>query len=227
MTTAETVNVAGSMPLPKRCSSQPLWRRSLAPPGPAQLSPGPLRLHLRAGSTSELWKWGNRGTQKEREAEIFFPLPRCELSAPTRTSRSLPPPPPHAKIPTPFRPPLPTRIKAGVKGAGLSILLGYAAAALIKAVGKTVALLLVAAYALTAWLSHKKFLSVDWEGLFRKAGAKATWLLDIDRDGSIGVGDVKAAVNKASRLVGRTKLSSGAAFIVGLAWGLGVLPTPI
>ena len=132
----------------------------------------------------------------------------------------------------PFLPPPPTkhhplRIKSGLKGAGLSILLGYAAAALIKTVGKTVALLLVAAYALSSYLTHKRFLSVDWEGIFKKVTSKATWLLDADRDGSLGVGDVKAAVNKASRLVGKTKLSSGAAFIVGLAWGLGVLPTPI
>ena len=133
---------------------------------------------------------------------------------------------------TPFPPlslplPLPLRIKSGLKGAGLSVLLGYAAAALIKTVGKTVALLLVAVYALSSYLTHKNFLRLDWEGMLKKVGAKATWLLDVDRDGSLGVGDVKAAVNKASKLMGRTKLSSGAAFIAGLAWGLGVLPLPV
>ena len=119
------------------------------------------------------------------------------------------------------------RIKSGLKGAGLSVLLGYAAAALIKTVGKTVTLLLVAAYALSAYLTKKNFLRVDWEGMLKKAGSKAAWLLDVDRDGSIGVKDLKAAVNRASGLVGKTKLSSGAAFIAGLAWGLGVLPLPV
>ena len=63
--------------------------------------------------------------------------------------------------------------------------------------------------------------------MLKKAGSKVTWLLDVDRDGSLGVGDVKAAMKKGSKLLGRTKLSSGAAFVVGLAWGLGVLPLPI
>lgn len=107
------------------------------------------------------------------------------------------------------------------------MLLGYAAAALIKTVGKTVALLLVAAYALSAYLTRKNFLRVDWEGIFKKAGSKVAWLFDVDRDGSIGVKDLKAAVNRASGLMGRTKMSSGVAFIAGLAWGLGVLPLPV
>ena len=142
-------------------------------------------------------------------------------------SLSLPPPSSHPPPPPPPTPPPPNqkpRIKSGLKGAGLSVLLGYATAALIKTVGKTVFLLLLAAYALSSYLSHKNFLRVDWEGMFKKAGSKATWLFDMDRDGSIGVGDVKAAVRKASGLVGKTKMSSGTAFIVGLAWGLGVLP---
>ena len=195
-----------------------------------------------AGSRSEWGNWRIGRKREEEKAEISFIFPKMQtfvtredppalslslslfpsLSFPLSLSHSLPPLTcaSHQNETSP-------RIKSGLKGAGLSILLGYAAAALIKTVGKTVALLLVAAYTLSSYLSHKKFLSVDWEGLFKKAGSKATWLLDIDRDGSIGIGDVKAAVNKASRLVGRTKLSSGAAFIVGLAWGLGVLPTPI
>ena len=104
------------------------------------------------------------------------------------------------------------------------MLLGYAAAALIKTVGKTVALLLLAAYALSAYLTKKNFLKLDWEGMLKKAGSKVAWLFDVDRDGTIGVKDLKAAVNKASGLVGKTKMSSGAAFIAGLAWGLGLIP---
>lgn len=119
-----------------------------------------------------------------------------------------------------------SRLKSSLKAAGLSVLLGYAAAAVIKTVGKTAATLAFLAWALVQYLSTKKVFSVDWEGMFKKVGSKATWFLDLDRDGSIGVGDVKAAVNKASKLVGRTKASSGAAFVVGLAWGLGVLPLP-
>ena len=147
-------------------------------------------------------------------------------------SPTWPPPPPHSPALCPHSTPSHTqqqqhRIKSGLKGAGLSVLLGYAAAALIKTVGKTVALLLVAAYALASYLTSKNFLSVDWEGMLKKAGSKVTWLLDVDRDGSLGVGDVKAAMKKGSKLLGRTKLSSGAAFVVGLAWGLGVLPLPI
>ena len=129
--------------------------------------------------------------------------------------------------PTKTTPTTPPRIKSGLKGAGLSVLLGYAAAALIKTVGKTVALLLVATYALSAYLTRKNFLRVDWEGIFKKAGSKVAWLFDVDRDGSIGVKDLKAAVNRASGLMGRTKMSSGVAFIAGLAWGLGVIPLPV
>ena len=167
---------------------------------------------------------------------VCFSIPTLPAITRIPPPRTPPPPTPNSTTPkttsdnqkkTRALNPKTKRIKSGLKGAGLSVLLGYAAAALIKTVGKTVALLLVAAYALASYLTHKKFLSLDWEGMFKKAGSKVTWLLDVDRDGSLGVGDVKAAVNKASRLMGRTKLSSGAAFVAGLAWGLGVLPMPI
>jgi len=62
--------------------------------------------------------------------------------------------------------------------------------------------------------------------MFKKVGGFGTKFLDLDKDGSVGIGDLRTAVNKASKLVGKTKASSGAAFVIGLAWGLGVLPFP-
>ena len=102
----------------------------------------------------------------------------------------------------------------------LSAVLGYAAALGVQWVGKSVATLLVAAAALLQFLHHKRVVRVSWSGI----GKRFAWLLDFDRDGKLGVGDVKVAARKAGGVLGVTRVPSGAAFVLGLAFGLGVLP---
>ena len=107
-----------------------------------------------------------------------------------------------------------------LQGVALSAVLGYAAALGVQYVGKSVATILVAAAALLQYLHTKKVVRVSWSGI----GKRFAWLLDFDRDGKLGVGDVKVAAAKVGGVLGVTRVPSGAAFVVGLAYGLGVLP---
>ena len=121
------------------------------------------------------------------------------------------------------RPPPPSCLsgpKQVLQGAAPSAALGYAAALGVQWVGKSVATLIVAAGLLLKWLESKKVLRVPWKSL----GSRFAWFLDLDRDGKLGVGDVKVGMKKAGALLGVTRVPSGAAFVAGLAWGLGVLP---
>ena len=113
--------------------------------------------------------------------------------------------------------------KQVLQGAALSAALGYAAALGVQWVGKSVATLIVAAGLLLKWLESKKVLRVPWKSL----GSRFAWFLDLDRDGKLGVGDVKVGMKKAGALLGVTRVPSGAAFVAGLAWGLGVLPPKV
>lgn len=111
-------------------------------------------------------------------------------------------------------------LKTVLQGVALSAALGYAAALGVAWVGKSVATLLVAAAALLQYLHMKRIMRVNWASI----GRRFTWMLDLDRDGKLGVGDVKVALRRVGGVLGVTRVPSGAAFIVGLAFGLGLLP---
>jgi uncharacterized membrane protein (Fun14 family) len=121
------------------------------------------------------------------------------------------PPPPPAARPEGFV----ARVTGGGKRLALSAVVGFLAGKVFQKVTATVFYSIVGLMLITQYLAYKGTLNVRWGGVFSKA---ARWL-DLDRDGSFGIGDLKKAGWSGASIVARLVPSAGG-FVAGFAYGV-------
>ena len=119
-------------------------------------------------------------------------------------------PPPAAR-----QEPLLQRLTSGGKRMALSAVAGFFAGKVFQKVTATVFYGIVGLMLVTQYLAYKGTLNVKWGGVFSKAAR----FLDLDKDGSFGIGDLKAAGWGGASLVARLVPSAGG-FVAGFAYGV-------
>ena len=108
-----------------------------------------------------------------------------------------------------------TRLSNGGKRLALSAVVGFFAGKVFQKVTATVFYGIVGLMLVTQYLAYKGTLNVRWGGVFSRVAR----FLDLDKDGSFGVGDLKAAGWGGASLVARLVPSAGG-FVAGFAYGV-------
>jgi len=121
----------------------------------------------------------------------------------------------YAPAPPARREPFLTRLSSGGKRLALSAIVGFFAGKVFQKVTATVFYGIVGLMLVTQYLAFKGTLNVRWGGIFSKAAR----FLDLDGDGSFGLGDLKAAGWGGASLVARF-VPSASGFVAGFAYGV-------
>jgi len=103
-------------------------------------------------------------------------------------------------------------------GATFGTAMGFCSGYLVKKAGKIAALTVGAGFVVLQVLEHNGYISISWN----KVEGEYIRQLDLDRDGVVGVGDAKVAVNKIVKyLGGKWQMNGGFAggFLLGLRFG--------
>ena len=140
--------------------------------------------------------------------QVNYPTPASYGGAGAGGYSPAPPPPAKAE-------PFLDRLSGGGKRLALSAVVGFFAGKVFQKVTATVFYGIVGLMLVTQYLAYKGTLNVRWGGVF----ARVARFLDLDKDGSFGLGDLKAAGWGGASLVARF-VPSASGFVAGFAYGV-------